>query len=241
MIKANSHNTLRKHPNLLILSKFFPFFYSFVIVFFLAWPVSSWSVNPPHIEVVALFENKAMLLINYEQLLVSVGETTEHGVTLLAADANSAIIEVDGKRRLVTLGGLIHSQPGQGSEQDTKIYVYRGPDNMFRTIGSINGYPVNFLVDTGASSIAISSREARRLGINYRLTGKPIWISTASGTESGYRVTIDRVTIEGITLRSIDGLVLEGNEPSSPLLGMSYLNRFEIINDGQVMTLKQKY
>ena len=241
MIKANSHNTLRKRPNLLILSKFFPFFFSFVIVFFLAWPVTSWSAKPPHVEVVALFENKAMLLINKKQLLVSVGETTEHGVTLIEADAKGAIIEVDGKRRRVVLGGLVHSRPGQGTAQDKKIYVYRGPDDLYRTTGSINGYPVNFLVDTGASSIAISSREAKRLGINYRLTGKPIWISTASGTESGYRVTINRVTIAGITLHSIEGLVLEGNEPSNPLLGMSYLNRFEIINDGQVMTLKRKY
>ena len=241
MIKVNLHNTLRKHPNLLILSKFFPFFFSFAIVFFLVWPVSSWSSKPPHVEVVALFENKAMLLINNKQLLVSVGETTEHGVTLIEADAKGAIIEVGGKRRKVALGGLVHSRPGQASAQNSKIYVYRGPDDLFRTTGSINGYPVNFLVDTGASSIAISSREAKRLGINYRLTGKPIWISTASGTESGYRVTINRVTIAGITLNSIDGIVLEGNEPANPLLGMSYLNRFEITNSGTVMTLKRKY
>ena len=241
MIKVNSHNTLRKHPNLLILSKFFPFFFSFVIVLCLTWQGVSWSAKPPHVEVVALFENKAMLLIDKQQLLVSVGETTEQGVTLVEADAKSAVIEYDGKRRRVVLGGLVRPQPGQGSAQEAKIYVYRGTDNLFRTTGSINGYPVNFLVDTGASSIALSSREAKRLGISYRLTGKPTWISTASGTESGYRVIIDRVTIAGITLHSIEGLVLEGNEPANPLLGMSYLNRFEITNSGQIMTLKRKY
>ena len=241
MIKVNSHNTLRNRHNLLILSNIFQFFSSFAIVLLLMWPAVSWSVAPRHVEVVALFENKAMLLINKEQVLVSVGETTKHGVTLVEANAKSAVIAVDGKQRRVTLGGLVRPQKNTSSAEASKIYVYRGPDDLFRTTGSINGYPVNFLVDTGASSIAISSREAKRLGINYRLTGKPTWISTASGTERGYRVNIDRVAIAGITLRSVEGLVLEGNEPSSPLLGMSYLSRFEISNNGQVMTLKQKY
>ena len=181
MTKVNLHNTLRRRPNLLILSKIFSFSSSFVIVVLVLWPLAGWAEKPPHVEVVALFENKAMLLINKQQMLVSVGETTEHGVKLVAADAKIAVIEIAGRRRSVTLGGLIRSQPGQGSTQDAKIYVYRGPDDLFRTTGSINGYPVNFLVDTGASSIALSSVEARRLGINYRLTGKPTWISTASG------------------------------------------------------------
>ena len=240
MIKVNLHNTLRKHHNLLIISNIFQFSSVFAIVFLLAWSTTSWAAVP-HIEVVALFENKAMLLINKERILVSVGETTEHGVLLISADAKGAVIAIEGKTRRVTLGGLVRPLENGASEDDEKIYVYRGPDNLFRTIGSINGYPVNFLVDTGASSIALSSQEAKRLGINYRLTGKPTLISTASGTENGFRVVIDRVTIEGTTLHSIAGLVLEGAEPSTPLLGMSYLNRFEIINSGQVMTLKKKY
>ena len=112
---------------------------------------------------------------------------------------------------------------------------------MFRTVGSMNGYPVNFLVDTGASSIAMSSEQAKRLGINYKLNGKPTWVSTASGVEKAVTVNIDKVTISGVTIRSVEGLVIEGSEPSTPLLGMSYLNRFKIINDGNLMRLKRKY
>ena len=240
MIKVSSHNTLKIVPNLLILSKFFQFLLISVIVLSLLCPVVLWS-KTPHIEVVALFENKAVLLINKKQILVSAGETVDQGIILISADAKSALIEIDGKRRRFSLGGLVSSPQEIGTATEDKIYVYRGPDDLFRTVGSINGYPVNFLVDTGASSIALSSQAAKRLGINYRLTGKQTWISTASGTEAGYRVNIDRVTIAGITLRSIEGLVLEGVEPSTPLLGMSYLNRFEITNQGQVMTLKRKF
>lgn len=240
MIKASSHSTLKVAHNLLISRNIFQFFSIFAIVFLLLWPASSWSAAR-YVEVVALFENKAMLLVDNDQILVSVGETTKHGITLISANAKSAVIEFQGKQRRYTLGGVVRSSPSDTTKSEKKIYVYRGPDNLFRTTGSINGYPVNFLVDTGASSIAISSQEARRLGINYRLTGKPIWISTASGTEPGFNVVMDRVTIAGITLRSVQGLVIEGAEPNTPLLGMSYLNRFEITNNGQIMTLRKKY
>ena len=96
-------------------------------------------------------------------------------------------------------------------------------------------------MDTGASSIAMSSEQAKRLGINYKLDGQPTWVSTASGVERAVTVNIDKVTISGITIRSVEGLVIEGSEPSTPLLGMSYLNRFSIINDGNLMRLKRKY
>ena len=242
MIKAPLHNTLRIPRNLLYFRYIFHYYLNFVIVFTL---LSSAIVQaaPPHIEVIALFENKAMLHIEDEQILVSVGESTSHGVKLIAADAYGATIEYEGTQRRYQLGNVVRANEGATQDNDNAadIIVYQGVDTMFRTTGSINGYPVNFLVDTGASSIAISSREAKRLGINYKLDGKPTWVSTASGVERASTVILDRVTISGVTITAVEGLVLEGNEPSVPLLGMSYLNRFKIINDGNMMRLKRKY
>ena len=87
----------------------------------------------------------------------------------------------------------------------------------------------------------MSSTQAKRLGINYKLDGKPTWVSTASGVEPAVKIVIDKVTISGVTVRSVEGLVIEGEEPSTPLLGMSYLNRFQIIDDGHMIRLKRKY
>tara|TARA_R110002096_G_scaffold10634_5_gene40674 strand:+ start:548 stop:1165 length:618 start_codon:yes stop_codon:yes gene_type:complete len=195
----------------------------------------------PHIEVIALFENKAMLHIDQDRVLISVGEVTEHGIMLVSADAHGAVIEVDGVRRKYLLGNVVRTTNDSEAISEPEILVYQGTDTMFRTTGSMNGYPVNFLVDTGASSIAMSSEQAKRLGINYKLDGQPTWVSTASGVERAVTVNIDKVTISGITIRSVEGLVIEGSEPSTPLLGMSYLNRFSIINDGNLMRLKRKY
>lgn len=194
-----------------------------------------------HVEVIALFEGKAMLHINNDQVLVSVGEITKHGVELISANANAAVIEVQGIRRIYQLGNVVRNTDSGGKKTEPEILVYQGADTMYRTTGSMNGYPVNFLVDTGASSIAMSSVQAKRLGINYKLDGEPTWVATASGVEKAVKVTIDKVTISGITIRSVEGLVIEGSEPSTPLLGMSYLSRFKIINDGNLMRLKRKY
>ena len=242
MIKVSSHNILRIVRNLFFLRHIFHYSLNFVIVFTLLSPSLVFAA-PPHIEVIALFENKAMLNIENEQVLVTVGESTKHGIKLIAANAYGAVIEVDGMQRQYKLGNVvrINNHTGSDNQEAADIIVYQGADTMFRTTGSINGYPVNFLVDTGASSIAISSREAKRLGINYKLDGKPTWVSTASGVERASAVNIDRVTISGVTIRSVKGLVIEGNEPSVPLLGMSYLNRFKINNDGSMMKLKRKY
>ncbi|MFK7793732.1 MAG: TIGR02281 family clan AA aspartic protease [Gammaproteobacteria bacterium] len=240
MTKDPSHNTLRKIRNSLFSGNFFYYYLIFGIVFIVVNAATK-VYAAPHIEVIALFENKAMLHIDKDKVLVSVGEITKHGVMLVSADAHGAVIEINGVRRTYQLGNVVRDTNTNENESKPEILVYQGTDTMFRTTGSMNGYPVNFLVDTGASSIAMSSVQAKRLGINYKLDGKPTWVSTASGVERAMTVNIDKVTISGITIRSVEGLVLEGTEPSTPLLGMSYLNRFKIINDGNLMRLKRKY
>ncbi len=240
MIKVHSLNISRKARNSLFFGNIFHYYLIFAIVFILLGSSAN-VLAALHIEVIALFEDKAMLHIDNDQVLVSIGEVTEHGVKLISADAHGAVIEIEGVRRKYLLGNVVRNTAAGKSKTVPEILVYQGADTMFRTTGSMNGYPVNFLVDTGASSIAMSSEQARRLGINYKLNGEPTWVSTASGVERAITVNIDRVTISGITIRSVEGLVIEGSEPSTPLLGMSYLNRFKIINDGNLMRLKRKY
>ncbi|MDX1409991.1 MAG: TIGR02281 family clan AA aspartic protease, partial [Saprospiraceae bacterium] len=83
--------------------------------------------------------------------------------------------------------------------------------------------------------------EARRLGIDYRVVGAPSAITTASRVERAWAVTLESVKVGEILLRNVPGIVLEGPQPEKVLLGMSYLGRLKISNDGQVMTLQKKY
>lgn len=114
-------------------------------------------------------------------------------------------------------------------------------NGMYSTTGFINGHPVNFLVDTGATWIAMNANQARSLGINFRYIGKRGAVSTANGVATVYRVNLDKVRVGEIELNNVAAGVLEGNSPSQVLLGNSFLNRVEMQRQGQVMLLKQKF
>ncbi len=192
------------------------------------------------IEVSALLGEKAMLLIDGKKHLLSVGEKTVEGVQLMAIESEGVRLKVSGKITYYALGGSgirsRYSRPEQLQER-----VYRDNSGMFRTIGTVNGHMVNFLVDTGATTIAISAGEARRLGIDYRVSGELTTVSTASGEARGWSIKIDRVTVGQIELNNIPAVVIDGDSPPEVLLGMSFLERLNVQHRGDVMLLETKY
>lgn len=192
-----------------------------------------------NIEVMALFKDKAMVMIDNQQQLLVVGEPGKSGVKLIKATSKYAILEVNGKQSKYALGSRVSANYTR--QEKKKVLVYPDNNGMFKTTGSINGYTVDFLVDTGASSIAINSSMAKRLGLQYRLNGEPTFVTTASGHESAYSINLDRVKVGEILLRNVNAVVINGTEPSTPLLGMSYLGRLNIVNEGQAMKLEQKF
>ena len=98
---------------------------------------------------------------------------------------------------------------------------------------------MRFLVDTGASMVALPGRDAERLGLDYRKGPRGI-IQTAGGNAIAYRVKLDRVKVGGIELTNVDGVVLEQGLDIA-LLGMSFLNRVQMQRDGQSMVLIRRY
>ena len=111
---------------------------------------------------------------------------------------------------------------------------------MFRTHGSIDNFSIKFLVDTGASSIALNSNQARRMGLKYK-SGVPMNASTASGIAKGYRVNLNKVKIGHIQLYNVEAVVLEGSFPTEALLGQTFLSRLQMTRDGDKMKLRKKY
>ena len=106
--------------------------------------------------------------------------------------------------------------------------------------GQINGGSVRFLVDTGATSVSLSSADANRLGIDYR-KGQPALMGTANGNTVAYRVTLNTVRVGDIVISNVDAAVLEGNQMPFALLGMSFLNRMEMKREGQTMVLIRRF
>lgn len=188
--------------------------------------------------VVGLFKNQAVVKINHEQRLLKIGKTSPEGVTLVSANSKKAVIEIEGVKRTYRLGEHISSS---FSSTTAQVEVNLWPTNgMYHTTGVVNGYTVDFVVDTGASAIALNAETAQRVGLDY-LEAKKIGIKTASGTEIGYEVNLESVQIGDITLNDVKAMVLDGEEPERALLGMTFLNQLEIIQTGEKMNLKKKY
>lgn len=112
---------------------------------------------------------------------------------------------------------------------------------MYSVAGSINKQPVKFLVDTGASSVAMNRDTAKRLGIDFRYKGTLGWANTANGPVKTYRVKLDSVRVGEIELTNIQGAVLDGASPREILLGMSFLNRVEMQREGELLLLRKKW
>jgi aspartyl protease family protein len=158
-------------------------------------------------------------------------------VKLIAADSGGASFDIDGKRRTLGMGQSFAGGATPGGRQSVSLTAdARG---HFAAAGSLNGYPVSFLVDTGATAIAISAAEAKRIGLDYR-AGQAVGVGTAAGVVPAWRVTFNTVKVGGISLNQVEGMVVETGL-SVPLLGMSFLNRMEMKRDGQTMTLTQRY
>ena len=195
---------------------------------------TAWATS---VSVMGLFKDKAIVSIDGgKPRTLSVGQTVL-GVKLVAADSGGASLDVDGKRRTLGMGQSFAGGAATGERQSVSLTAdARG---HFAASGSLNGYPTTFLVDTGATAIAISADEARRIGLDYK-AGQASAVSTAAGVVPAWRVKFNTVKVGSIMLNQVEGMVVETGL-SVPLLGMSFLNRMEMKRDGPTMTLTQRY
>ena len=193
------------------------------------------------VAVVGLFPNKAVVVIDGgKPRTLSVGQTTSEGVRLISADSDSATFEIDGKRETLTPGqhgAIALSAPNSGERK--KVVLTADARGHFFTIGAVNGVSTRFMVDTGATTVALSIQDAKRAGVDY-LAGRRVPTQTANGIAAAYRVRLDKVEVGGIMLTNIDAIVIDGNLPHA-LLGMSFLNRMERRSEGDTLTLIQRY
>ncbi len=197
-----------------------------------------WAIKDIH--VVALFKDRVVVMIDGKRHILSSGEASPEGVRLVSADSTGAVFEYQGERLERQLDGRVRAAVKQRNTGED-VLIYRDSTGMFKTVGSINGLPVKFLIDTGASSVAMNSAQARRLGIDYHVEGDPTWVSTASDVVQAYRVKLEIVKVGSIQLRNVTAVVIEGAQPAEALLGMTYLSRVQMINQNDRLILRRKY
>jgi aspartyl protease family protein len=180
----------------------------------------------------------AVLAVNGgEPKTVKVGQAWS-GIQVVSVEKDRATVEIDGKRRVLMHGQHYRgaSAPSSGRQSVTLAADSRG---HFVAEGTINGLPTRFLVDTGASVVALPAADARRLGLDYK-KGERGLMQTANGTAEVYHVRLDNVKLGAIELSSVEGIVSEQGL-GIVLLGMSFLNRVEMRREGSTMTLSRRF
>jgi aspartyl protease family protein len=192
------------------------------------------------IKLMGLFKDRAIIEVNGVQRILAPGQATPDGVRLISANSREAVLEINGSRTSHQLGDHITTQFSAPAAGKTVTIAPDG-QGMYLINGSINDFQVKFIVDTGASVIAMNKHQAKRLGLDFKLRGKQTLSSTASGLDKIYLVKLNRVTVGDIELRDIEGAVHDGDYPELILLGNSFLSRVDMQREGQLLKLEQKY
>ena len=129
--------------------------------------------------------------------------------------------------------------PRQQVLQGGRIEIPVGRDGHFRLTAQVNGRDVRFMVDTGASSIALGPADARRIGLNPDDLAYVGSAMTANGQVRTAPVTIDEIAIGEIVDRNVRAWVI-GAELDGSLLGMSYLRKFARVSfEGDLLILER--
>ena len=195
----------------------------------------AWAMD---IQVKMLAEGRALLDIDGKSQMLRDGGESPEGVKLIAATPEGALIEFQGQRQTLALNRRISTQFTEAGTAEVRIASNRG--GHYLTPGRINGRPVEFMVDTGATSIAMNEPTAIRLGIDYR-AGVPMSVGTASGNAQAFGVRLDRVSVGELEVAQVEAVVIVGDAPPFILLGNSFLTKVDMRIEAGVLLLKAKH
>lgn len=182
--------------------------------------------------------SKALLVIDGKTVTVGAGSTVQ-GIKVISVQGDQTVVEVNGERQTLRLGVAQVTASGPASGGGRQIVLTAGEGGHFQTLGAINGRTVTFMVDTGATTISMSSADADRIGLKYQ-QGQPIGLQTANGVVRGWRVSLASIRIGDVEVFNVDGVVANREMPFV-LLGNSFLSRFQMKRENDQMTLERRF
>jgi aspartyl protease family protein len=117
--------------------------------------------------------------------------------------------------------------PGRAATRGRTVEIARGGGGSFSVGTQVNGARIAMVLDTGASAVVLTQDAARAAGLPLEVLNYSVNVDTANGRARAAPVTLDRVSIGGITERSVPALIAQAGQLRTSLLGMSFLNRLE--------------
>lgn len=191
------------------------------------------------VSLAGLTRDKALLVIDgAPPRFVAPGQSS-NGVKVISVGPEQAVVDVQGQRQTLRLGQAPMPAANAPTNGERTITLVADSQGHFMSEGQINGKSTRFLVDTGATVLAISEAEAKRMGLPY-LQGQPARLRTANGEIMGYQVSLNTVRLGSHTSYNVAAVVLSTDMPFA-LLGNSFLARFNMRRENDRMVLEPRY
>ncbi len=195
------------------------------------------------LSLVAIMGEKAMVEVDGSRpKLLSPGQST-NGARLVSVANGTAVFDINGQRKTLSMDSRAFRSSGSAAGDESnpkKIILFADTGGHFFANITINGMPFRGLIDTGATSLAMSSVHARQASLDPK-RGTPSQVRTAAGVVPYYKLSLTEVKLAGVTLYNVDAGVTAGSSPEIPLIGMSVLSRFSMTRDGDKLILTRRY
>jgi len=187
--------------------------------------------------------SKALLVIDGGTPRALAAGDSLQDVRVLQVSGDTAEVEIKGRRQTLRLGEAPISLGGRGAAAGDPALgrrVVLKADNRGHFIerGQINGKTMVYMVDTGASSVAIGRSDAERMGLPF-LKGQPVMMRTANGDAQGWSLRLDSVRVGDVEVFGVDAVVAPLPMPYV-LLGNSFLAHVQMTRQGSEMVLERR-
>lgn len=146
-------------------------------------------------------------------------------LALAVAGLVTRMIDNAGRNPSVQMASAAVASPGANDHRT--VSIARDHRGHFQVEARVDGRRIDFMVDTGASTIALMAREAKRLGIHPAANDYRVEVRTANGSVRAAPVMLGKVEVGGIAVRDVRALVAPDNALSENLLGLSFLTRLK--------------
>lgn len=205
--------------------------------------LTSLAAHAVELNLVAIMGDKAMVEIDGGKPKLLAAGQSANGAKLVSVAGGSAIFEVGGQKKTLSIDSRSFKSSGasageEGNGKQITLFAEAG-GHFFANI-TINGMPFRGLIDTGATSLALSSNSARQASLDPK-KGTPGYVRTAAGVVPYAKLSLNEVKFAGITLYNVEAGVTDGSSPEIPLIGMSILSRFSMARDGDKLILTKRY
>lgn len=187
--------------------------------------------------------SKALLVIDGGTPRALAAGDSLQDVRVLQVAGDTAEVEIKGRRQTLRLGEAPISLGGRGAAAGDpalgrRVVLKADSRGHFIERGQINGKTMVYMVDTGASSVAIGRSDAERMGLPF-LKGQPVMMRTANGDAQGWRLRLDSVRVGDVEVFGVDAVVAPLAMPYV-LLGNSFLAHFQMTRQGSEMVLERR-